>query len=172
MNFDNYIVFRDSGARAVNKYLMSYEGQTIAVRRHPAVLGLPVAAAVGGLFVAGYVYSMTGLTVIWLLWLGILGWLSWRVIAWSLEFFIVTEHRVMLLTGVLNRKLGMIPLQKVTDIALDRSALGQLLGYGEFIMESAGKDQALRNVTYMPYPEQLYLEISSLVFPAVDEHPD
>lgn len=172
MNFDNYMIFRGAGTRIVNRYLMSYEGETIAVRRHPAVLLKPVSAVIGGLLLAGYVSTTTNLTIIWLAWLGLLGWLLWCVIAWSMEFFIVTEHRVMLLTGVLNRRLGMIPLQKVTDIALDRSALGRMLGYGEFIMESAGQDQALRNVTYMPYPEQLYLEISSLVFPAVDEHPD
>jgi hypothetical protein len=47
-----------------------------------------------------------------------------------------------------------------------------MLGYGEFILESAGQKQAIRDVKYVPYPEQLYLEISALVFPAVDESPD
>ncbi|MCW2919624.1 MAG: rane-flanked domain protein [Actinomycetia bacterium] len=172
MNLNDYVVFRDSGTRTVDRYLMPHEGQTIAVRRHPAVLLRPVVEVVAGLFACGYVSTATGLTLIWWLWLGLLARLMWKVFAWSIEYFLVTEHRVMLITGVLNRRVAMIPLGKVTDIALERSALGRMLGYGEFVMESAGQDQAMRNVKYMPYPEQLYLEVSSLVFPAVDGSPD
>jgi len=31
-------------------------------------------------------------------------------------------------------------------------------------VESAGQDQALRNVKFIPYPEQLYLEVCGLIF--------
>ncbi len=44
------------------------------------------------------------------------------------------------------------------------SGVGRLLGFGEFILESAGQDQALTNVDYLPYPEQLYLEVCGLIF--------
>ena len=40
------------------------------------------------------------------------------------------------------------------------------LGFGEFIIESAGSDQALRTVDHIPYPEELYLEICALIFPS------
>ena len=89
-----------------------------------------------------------------------------------MEFFLVTEHRVMLITGVLNRNVAMMPVAKVTDIALERSLGGRMLGYGEFILESAGQKQALRNVGHMPYPEQLYFEVSSVIFGSTDESPD
>jgi uncharacterized membrane protein YdbT with pleckstrin-like domain len=168
MNLNDYVVFHNSGARNVDRYLMAHEGQRIAVRRHPAVLLRYVLEVVGGLLVCGYLSATTGLTLIWWLWLILLGRLMWKVFAWSIEYFLVTEHRVMLVTGVLNRRVAMIPLTKVTDIALERSALGRMLGYGEFVMESAGQDQAMRNVKFMPYPEQLYFDISSLVFPADD----
>jgi uncharacterized membrane protein YdbT with pleckstrin-like domain len=171
MNLNDYVVFRDSGTRSVDRYLMAHEGQTIAVRQHPAVLLRYVLEVVGGLFLCAYI-STTGLTLIWWLWLILLARLMWKVFAWSDEYFLVTEHRVMLITGILNRRVAMIPLGKVTDIALERSALGRVLGYGEFVMESAGQDQAMRNVKFMPYPEQLYFEVSSLVFPAVDGSPD
>ncbi len=172
MNLHEYMVFRDSSTRTVNRYLMSYEGQTIAVRQHPAVLLNPMLIVVGSLFLIGFLVLRTGVSILWILWLAALGWLVWKVIAWSVEFFIVTEHRVMRVNGVLNRNVAMIPLAKVTDIAFDRSLLGRMLGYGEFILESAGQQQAIRDVPFMPYPEQLYLEISALVFPAVDESPD
>ncbi|WP_372443053.1 PH domain-containing protein [Actinomadura barringtoniae] len=166
------MVQRDAGSRTVDRYLMAYEGRVIAVRRHPAVLLLPVTAVVGGLLLCGVAATAFGLMWIWWLWLLTLGYLLWKVIAWSIEFFLVTEHRVMLISGVLNRQVAMMPLAKVTDIALDRSVLGRMLGYGEFVMESAGQKQALRNVGFMPYPEQLYLEVSSVIFAAEDGSPD
>ena len=51
------------------------------------------------------------------------------------------------------------PLTKVTDMSFRRSSLGRVLGYGEFVLESAGQDQALRVVDHLPCPEQLYLEV-------------
>lgn len=172
MNVQDMMVFRDAGSRTVDRYLMSYEGHVIAVRRHPAVLLRPVGEVVGGLIVAGFASTALDLVWIWWAWLALLVRLVWKVFSWSIEFFLVTEHRVMLVTGVLNRKVAMMPLAKVEDIKLERSVGGRLLGYGEFVMESAGQKQALRNVTFMPYPEQLYLEVSSMIFGAEDESPD
>ncbi|MFB4299930.1 PH domain-containing protein [Actinomadura sp. NTSP31] len=166
------MVYRDSKSRTVDRYLMSYEGRVIAVRRHPAVLLLPAVIVVATLIACGAVSAVTGIVWVWLVWLPTLGYLVWKVAAWSIQFFLVTEHRVMLISGVLNRTVAMMPLAKVTDIALERSVAGRMLGYGEFILESAGQKQALRNVGYMPYPEQLYLEVSSVIFGATDEAPD
>jgi uncharacterized membrane protein YdbT with pleckstrin-like domain len=171
MNLHELMVIRDSGTRIVDKYLMSYEGPPVAVRRHPAVLLQQVGEVIAGLIVAGFVSSAVGSgpgLLIWWLWLALLARLTWKVFAWSMEFFVVTEHRVMLITGVLNRKVAMMPMSKVTDIALERPFVGRIIGYATFVLESAGQDQALREVEYMPYPEQLYLEVSLMIFPADD----
>jgi uncharacterized membrane protein YdbT with pleckstrin-like domain len=171
MNLHELMVIRDSGTRTVDKYLMSYEGPPVAVRRHPAMLLQQVGEVTGGLIVAGVITSTVGPgpgLLIWWLWLALLARLTWKVIAWSLEFFVVTQHRVMLITGVLNRKVAMMPMSKVTDIALERPFVGRIIGYATFVLESAGQDQALREVEFMPYPEQLYLEVSSMIFPSDD----
>jgi hypothetical protein len=60
---------------------------------------------------------------------------------------------------------AMMPLAKVTDMSFQRSAMGRVFGYGEFIVESADQGQALRSVNFLPYPEQLYLEVCGLLFP-------
>jgi hypothetical protein len=60
----------------------------------------------------------------------------------------------------------MMPLTKVTDMSFRRSFGGRMLGYGEFVVESAGQDQALRNIDHIPYPEQLYLLICGMIFPS------
>ena len=71
---------------------------------------------------------------------------------------------------VSTHKVNMMPLAKVTDMSFQRSAMGRLLGYGEFIVESAGQNQALRNVDRLPYPEQLYLEVCGLIFKEEEEN--
>jgi hypothetical protein len=73
--------------------------------------------------------------------------------------------RMVLVSGFVVRKVAMMPLVKVTDMSFQRSALGRLLGYGEFIVESAGEKQALRSINFLPYPEQLYLQVCDLLFP-------
>ena len=58
----------------------------------------------------------------------------------------------------------MMPLSKVTDMRFERSPVGRLFGYGTFIVESAGQEQALHTVDHLPYPEQLYIEVCGLIF--------
>jgi len=53
----------------------------------------------------------------------------------------------------------MMPLQRVTDMKFVQSALGRVLNYGTFELESAGQDQALRSIPYLPSPNELYLRI-------------
>jgi hypothetical protein len=70
----------------------------------------------------------------------------------------------MLNYGVFTRRVAMMPLMKVTDMSYNRSVLGRLVGYGEFVLESAGQEQALRTVSYLPRPDALYEEICMEIF--------
>ena len=167
----------DTVPATVNRYLLPHERQVISVHQHPAVLILPIFEVLAGLAIAGWVSTLThgngaALLVIWILWAVLLLRLLWKVLDWSLNYFVITSQRLLLAQGFLLRKVNMMPLAKVTDMSFQRSAMGQLLGYGEFIVESAGQDQALRNVDYLPYPEQLYLEVCGLIFREKEESPD
>ncbi|MBA9002078.1 MULTISPECIES: PH domain-containing protein [Thermomonospora] len=160
----------DSAPASVNKYLLPHESQVITVRRHPAVLMLPVGLVLGGLILAAVLTNWVGaadrpMNWIWWGWLLLLGWFVWRVAEWSVDYFVITNQRMILTTGLITRKVGMMPLAKVTDMSFERSIMGRLLGYGSFVLESAGQDQALRTVDYLPYPEQLYLEVCEMIFP-------
>ena len=154
----------------VDRYLLPHEQEVITVRKHPAVLLAPVAWAVIGLIIAA-VLSDTVLrhdsALVWIIW-GIWGIVFlrflWAAINWSVDYFVVTSHRFIETSGLFSRKVAMMPLAKVTDMTFERSFLGRLLGYGTFILESAGQDQALSNVDHIPYPEQLYLEVCALIF--------
>jgi uncharacterized membrane protein YdbT with pleckstrin-like domain len=167
----------DTVPATVNRYLLPHERQVISVHQHPAVLILPIFEVLVGLAIAGWLSTLThgngvALAVIWILWAVLLLRLLWKVLDWSLNYFVITSQRLLLAQGFLLRKVNMMPLAKVTDMSFQRSAMGQLLGYGEFIVESAGQDQALRNVDYLPYPEQLYLEVCGLIFREKEESPD
>jgi membrane protein YdbS with pleckstrin-like domain len=162
---------RVSGPAAVDRYLLPREQQHITVRKHPAVLIAPCAEAVIGLLVA-VVLTATVLRsnnalslVVWLAWIVLFLRMIWKAVNWTVDFFVVTSKRMLLTSGLLNRKVAMMPLTRVTDMSFRRNFAGRILGYGEFIVESAGQDQAFRIVDHIPYPEQLYLAVCDLLFP-------
>jgi membrane protein YdbS with pleckstrin-like domain len=168
----------DTVPNAVNKYLLPHEHQVITVRKHPAVLLKPILIVLAGLVVAAVISTTVGrhqsgvIGGVWIAWAILLLYLVEKVWEWSQDYFIVTSRRMLLATGVVTRKVAMMPLVKVTDMSFQRSTLGRLLGYGEFILESAGQEQALRVVDHLPYPEQLYLEVCGLIFPGKAEGDD
>ena len=88
----------------------------------------------------------------------------WRTLEWYREWFVGTDRRLILTLGIITRKVAMIPLSKVTDMRYDRPPVGQIIGYGSFILESAGQDQAFREVEYVPHPDLLYRRISEELF--------
>jgi len=167
----------DTVPARVNRYLLPHERQVISVHRHPAVLIRPIFEVLVGLAIAGWISNSfthgnaTAILIIWLLWAILLLRLAWKILDWSLTFFVITSQRLLLASGFIP-KVDMMPLTKVTDMSFNRSATGQLLGFGEFVVESAGQDQALRHIDHLPYPEQLYLEVCGLIFKDKEESPD
>jgi uncharacterized membrane protein YdbT with pleckstrin-like domain len=162
----------------VDRYLLPHEQEVITVRKHPAVLLAPVAWAVVGLVIAAVLSDTllrrdSALTwIVWAVWGLVFLRFLWAAINWAVDYFVVTSHRFIQTSGLLSRKVAMMPLVKVTDMTFKRSLLGRILGYGTFVLESAGQDQALSNVDHIPYPEQLYLEVCSLIFPSKDPSDD
>jgi Bacterial PH domain len=155
---------------SVDKYLLPTEVRVATVRRHPAVLIVPSAQAIGGLLVAA-VLSATVLRhqtvligIVWIGWAVLMVRLVWKAINWAVDYFVITSERILLLSGVLTRNLAMMPRSKVTDMSFRRSFAGRMLGYGDFVVESAGQDQALRTIDHVPYPEQLYLVVCGIIF--------
>src|SRR5215472_14295981 len=145
------VVPNETVPASVYKHLLPHERQVITVRFHPAVLIGPVALVLAGLAVAGLlsttIAKQNGMAML-------VVWLLYKVWLWLEDYFVVTSKRLLLATGVFTRRVNMMPLSKVTDMRFERSAMGRVLGYGKFVVESAGQDQALREVDHLPYPEQ------------------
>jgi membrane protein YdbS with pleckstrin-like domain len=160
---------RPSWGRDAAKYLLPGEIPVVATRRHPAVLVLPVVKALPVLAVGIWLLSVAGdsqpLAVIGaVVLLGGLGYLGLAVGEWWVRHFLITKRRVLLISGVLIRKVAIMPVRRITDMTWQETLFGQLLGYGTFRFESAGQDQALSTVTYLPHARDLYRAVSELLF--------
>jgi membrane protein YdbS with pleckstrin-like domain len=163
------VVPNETVPASIYRVLLPHERRVITVRFHPAVLIKPVAQALGGLAVAGLISVIPHLAgsvllVVWLLWLILLVRLLYAILVWLEDYFVVTSQRLLVAKGLVTKTVNMLPLSKVTDMRFERSPWGRILGYGTFIVESAGQDQALRTIDHLPYPEQLYLEVCGLIF--------
>lgn len=161
------------------RYLIPTERRVISVRRHYTLLLAPTLQTLAALFAVAYLTA--GLEpgnpvrdYLWYAVLALIARLLWRLAEWSNDRLVVTDKRILLSTGLLSRKVAMMPLRKVTDMTFQRPLLGRLMGYGQFVLESAGQDQALHTIDHVPSPERLYLEICDLMFgsgpaPAADD---
>jgi hypothetical protein len=156
--------------RLVDRYLLPSERIVRSVRMHPMAIIAPAALILAGALFAGFVTGPPHPAVP-----GSCGssgccgprWQSGRAgrsPPGGGGTFVITENRLMLVTSLLNTDVGMMPLAKVTDMRLFQTTLGRSLGYAHFIVESAGQDQALSRIDYVPFPSQMYRQILSLLF--------
>lgn len=156
----------DEPTALVARYLFPTERYRGEWKRHKIYLATPVAIGVAATFILGYLSGFLagqgggGLTTVAvLIWLGVMGWVAWRVADWFFDRFILTNKRVMVVKGIITRQVAMMPLLRVTDMKYEQSPLGRTLNYGTFVLESAGQEQALREIKYLPNPNELYLRV-------------
>jgi membrane protein YdbS with pleckstrin-like domain len=156
----------DEPTTLVARYLFPTERYRGEWKRHWISLTPPLGIGAGATLALGYLagyltrQDVNGLvTVAVLIWLGVISWVAWRVFDWYFDRFILTNKRVMVVNGIVTRRVAMMPLLRVTDMKYEQSALGRMLSYGTFVLESAGQDQALREVKHLPNPNELYLRV-------------
>jgi hypothetical protein len=101
--------------------------------------------------------------VVWLVAGGLLAQFAVSLYAWINGLVVLTERRLIFATTILGKRLEQFPVEQTTTIEFKRSFGGRLLGYGSFIFEFAGYPR--QTVDYMPYPDQLYVELQALAFP-------
>lgn len=158
----------------VGQYLFPTEQFRGEWRRHLIHLVPPAAASLAAtavlavlailaeparVYIEQYANPAVVLAIAALLWLGTLAWAGWQFALWHHDRFILTNKRVMAVSGIVTRDVAMMPLQRVTDMKYEQSVLGRFLNYGTFVLESAGQDQALREIPHLPRPNELYLRV-------------
>lgn len=157
-------------SRLLHRYLLADEDIVIATRQHWARLAEPAITVFLGFLIFSFLTvrleESLNEPVLWLWW----GWfalvarLIWRLLEWRNEWFVATDKRLLLTYGLFTHKVAMMPLRKVTDMNYGRSVTGRVLGYGTFTMESAGQDQAMRQISWVPNPDDTYKSIVDIIF--------
>jgi len=148
----------------VNKYLLPHEQQVITVRQHPAVLIPWIAPPIGGLVVALAMSAIPNERVsqlaAWILTAFLFVEMMLAIARWAAWYFAVTSHRAMVCAGVTRRTVLTWSLSDLRGATLRRPFGGRLFGYGSFVLNDR------TTIDFVPYPEQLYLEIFGLVYPS------
>ncbi|WP_432488400.1 PH domain-containing protein [Kineococcus sp. SYSU DK018] len=156
--------------RWVKRRLLAGERTHVTAQRHWAQLVGTVAGVVAGFAAVLWLGSRLPLDppllrdVLFLAWVVLLARAVWHLLLWRNGWFIATDKRLLLTRGVVNRRTAMMPLSKVTDMSYNQSVPGRLLGYGQFVLESAGQDQAMRRIDWVPDPDEKYRDLCEVIF--------
>ena len=149
----------------INRFLLPYETRIITVHPHPFRIIPSLVTATGGLLAAVTIGPLTQANrvlelIIWLLVAMLLAQLALTVAHRSTRYVVVTSARLFICSGLLASDITFsTPLEFIRDIRLTRSFAGRLYGYGTLVLPSQHVA-----IDYVPYPEQLYLEILGLLF--------
>jgi hypothetical protein len=162
---ENLSADADGIPRSVHRYPLPHERLLGMRRPHPARLLAPLSFALCGL-VAAIVLSALfpqarALAAIWAEWGLVLLYLAWRAAAWSAEYLVLTDMRLLRVRGLLIRTVNMMPLGVIADMQFERPLFGLVFNYGTFNIASRSSTIGMQ-LKYMPHPGRLYQDLLSL----------
>lgn len=150
----------------VGRYLLPSEAGVISLHQHPSVIFPPLAAGAGALLAAIAASKIPGDTgiperVVWILAIFMILKSIVNVFSWFTQYIVITEKRFIQITGFFVRRIKDMPLTNLDEMTLQRSSAGRLLGYGAFRIGPESDGQQV--IDYIPYPEQVYLQVKGLL---------
>jgi uncharacterized membrane protein YdbT with pleckstrin-like domain len=119
------------------------EEVVIDVRPHWWYLAGPV--LVLGVVIVGAIAAVVLAAPSWVGWVAIgalalaAGWLIGRYVRWASTSLVVTNRRLISRAGVFTRNGREIPLPALTDISYRQSLFERIIGAGDVLLESAGR---------------------------------
>ncbi len=134
-------------------------------RQHPSALATSAAPLIlPGIGLLRYSLSGAGARVP-LLWLAAFLLLvgAWAVADWWMDEVVVTDQHVLRVRGILIRHRTVLPLAHITGMDCERSVAGRILGYGDFLLRTAGDAQEPMRLAYVPRPDERYALLGSLL---------
>jgi hypothetical protein len=154
----------------VRHYLADTETSALGGHRHEAIMVEPIASFVGAAIFVTWALQRLPTSLWWLrdaLFFGVVFLLLrglWMFLDWTQSLIFISGYRIIYVHGLISRRVEMMPLGKLTDMSYIRTPLGLVLGYGTFIVESAGQDQALSKLSPIPDPDASYRYVQNLLF--------
>ncbi|NHI20228.1 PH domain-containing protein [Phycicoccus endophyticus] len=147
------------------------EGERIVIRtrQHPLVLARhalwPLLAAWAWWWLVVDVEAAPRLIdLVLLVFLVGLARLAWKELGRRYTWFVATNKRILKHEGILTRTVPMMRLTKVTDMTYHRTVGGEIWNYGTIVIESAGQQQAIRELRYIPDPDEVNAALNSEIF--------
>lgn len=156
------------------RYVLDGEQLVVAIHQHPVVVAEPVLTAIAILVLVIMVDANVSaglggvVNVLWWVWFAAVARAVWMVFEWRQQWVVATNKRLMLTYGFIVRKVAMMPLTKVTDMSYHRTIMGRIFGWGTFVMESAGQQQALSEIRFVPNPDHNYRALCAEIFAVED----
>lgn len=154
---------------AVSRYLVPGERIISSFRRHSVVLGKAAATLVVALVLATVLWAEAprrpndhlgaiGAAV------AVLGlcYFAWRAWQWRLARYLITNERIVLIEGLVARRINSLPLRLVIDTTYHRSVAGRLLGYCDLELNLSGQP-GMRRLTEVPHADQVYRLLQRLL---------
>lgn len=153
--------------RQVDEHLLSEEGEQVVdvVTKHGVAYMRPACWAVAG-FAVWIVALFVPMSVAWVFLLGgfcLMGKGALDAMGTLNDVFVITNMRVFRLSGVFTVKIATMPITRILDITVHKPLVGRILGYGHFVFESAAQAQGLREIHYIPRPDERDLTIQRVV---------
>ncbi|MDQ3151436.1 MAG: PH domain-containing protein [Actinomycetota bacterium] len=88
--------------------------------------------------------------------LGHTAFLGWSILRWRTDHLLVTDRRLLRISGIVTITVDSVPLTQITDTTCTQSLTGRILGYGTLRIQSAGQAPAIERLHYLPTPATLY----------------
>ncbi|QIK74005.1 PH domain-containing protein [Propioniciclava coleopterorum] len=149
-----------------SRRLLVDEGEFIVdeVSKHWVCYVVPTLIVLAG---TASLFAMPALGPGW--WVGLLAGLAlacvgfYRIHAQFMDRFLITNMRVFRVHGIVDQHMATMPIARILDISVRQTFLGQLLGYGHFVFESAAQDQGLKQINFVPRIEERDLTIQRVI---------
>jgi uncharacterized membrane protein YdbT with pleckstrin-like domain len=93
---------------------------------------------------------------------------GWRAGHWALTRYVITNERILLIEGLIARRITALPLRLVIDTTYRRTIWGRLLGYCNLELNLSGHP-GLRSLTRVPNADRVYALILRLLSGHEDE---
>lgn len=140
-------------APALNAFFIE-ELPIILITTVAGVAAIVWGTTTGNLFVAGLAMVTCGALMLYL-----------RAKRWAEQYtaYVLTTARVMKVSGFLRRSAAWIPWVKVTDVRIEASLMGRLLGYATVYIDSANETSGLAEMKNLRDPRAFYIMLTELV---------
>jgi hypothetical protein len=148
-----------------DRRLLPGESLVDEIRHHWLAFVGPVALLAATVVLLVWSLLQAPIDVLWLpltLCLVLLLYGTDRFLGIWVERFLITDTRVMRISGVYSRKVAWMPLSRVLDITVDRPFLLRPFGCGHLVLENAAQEQGLRAIRMIPRPNERALLIHAL----------